>query len=211
MQPFVLLAQPWWVNLLFLVPVAMFFAYRRKGLTIGAAPLFWAALFAAAFEFVEAAVVIYLRAATGLLPGYQGTLADVARHSASIYMQSRSLESFPRSLLTVEVYREAATMLMLISAAFLTAKSLRDRWAAFLWCFAIWDIAYYAGLWTTVRWPQSLTSPDVLFLIPQPWYSQVWFPILVSMLAVLAVIAGQRTGPAVRVSSRRSRARAAAR
>jgi hypothetical protein len=53
-------------------------------------------------------------------------------------------------------------------------------------------MTYYAGLWATVRWPYSLLSPDVLFLIPVPWVAQVWFPLLVSALAILAVIAGNR-------------------
>jgi hypothetical protein len=40
----------------------------------------------------------------------------------------------------------------------------------------------------TVRWPLSLKDPDVLFLIPVPWFSPVWFPLLVSGLAVAAVL-----------------------
>jgi hypothetical protein len=51
----------------------------------------------------------------------------------------------------------------------------------------LWDISYYAGLWATIRWPTSLTQFDVLFLIPVPWVAQVWFPLLVSVLALIAV------------------------
>jgi hypothetical protein len=58
----------------------------------------------------------------------------------------------------------------------------------FLWTFAIWDIVYYAALWATVRWPLSLRDPDILFLIPVPWLSPVWFPLLVSALALVAVL-----------------------
>lgn len=47
---------------------------------------------------------------------------------------------------------------------------------------------YYAALWMTVRWPAALTNPDVLFFIPVPWTSQVWFPILVSILTVAVVL-----------------------
>jgi hypothetical protein len=78
---------------------------------------------------------------------------------------------------------------MLISVALLSVKSFRERSAIFLWCFAIWDICYYLGLYLTVGWPPSLLSPDVLFLIPVPWLAQVWFPILVSALTMLAVVA----------------------
>ena len=65
----------------------------------------------------------------------------------------------------------------------------------FLWTFAVWDVVYYVGLWATVRWPSSLTTPDVLFLIPVPWLSQVWFPLFVSALALGAVLLARR-GPA---------------
>jgi hypothetical protein len=71
---------------------------------------------------------------------------------------------------------------MLISVTLFTVSRAGARWAAFLWLFALWDIAYYAGLWATLRWPASLTGLDVLFLIPVPWIAQVWFPLLVSGL-----------------------------
>jgi len=69
----------------------------------------------------------------------------------------------------------------------LAAPRARERWAAFLWAFAIWDITYYAGLWATVRWPTSLKEVDILFLIPVPWVAQVWYPLLVSAITLLAV------------------------
>jgi hypothetical protein len=77
---------------------------------------------------------------------------------------------------------------MLLSVALLTSTKSRARAAVFLWTFAIWDIVYYAALWATVRWPLSLSDPDVLFLIPVPWFSPVWFPLLVSALALAAVL-----------------------
>ena len=179
-------AQPWPVNLLILIPISTYFAFRRKGLLLSWRRLAALAVFAAAFGFVEAAVVVYLRAAVGLLPGYTGTLSQL-QHSSQGYHQEQSISEFPQSLLTIELYREAATMVMLISAALLAASGTSARWAAFLWIFALWDIAYYAGLWATVRWPASLTDLDVLFLIPVPWIAQVWFPLLVSALTVLAI------------------------
>ena len=58
----------------------------------------------------------------------------------------------------------------------------------FLWTYAIWDVTYYMTLWATIRWPSSITDTDVLFLIPVVWVSPVWFPLLVSILSVGAVL-----------------------
>ncbi len=77
---------------------------------------------------------------------------------------------------------------MLLSVSLLTSSNSRARAAVFLWTFALWDTVYYAGLWATVRWPLSLRDPDVLFLIPVPWISPVWFPLLVSGLALATVL-----------------------
>ncbi len=188
-----LVAQPWWVNLLVLVPPFAWFSWRRGGVPVTARQLFISGLFAGAFGFLEAVVVVYLRAATGLLPGYQGTLSDVIRMSGQYYVQSQAITQFPKSLLSLEVLREAATILMLLTVALLTSANSRARAAVFLWTFAIWDIMYYAALWATVRWPLSLKDPDVLFLIPVPWLSPVWFPILVSALAMAAVLVSRVT------------------
>jgi len=185
---FVLFAQPWWVNLLIFIPLVSYYLWRKEGLQISRKILIITALFGISFGFVEASVVVYLRAAVGLLPGYGGTLSDVARFSADIYQQAQILGELPKSLLRIEFFREIATMVMLLSVAFASVKASRERFAIFLWIFAIWDIFYYVGLWATVRWPASLLTPDVLFLIPVPWFSQVWFPIAVSALSIIAVI-----------------------
>jgi len=183
-----LIAQPWWVNLLVLVPPLAWFSWRRGGVPVSVRQLVISGVFAASFGFLEAVVVVYLRAAVGLLLGYQGTLSDVIRMSGDFYRQSQAISQFPRSLLTLEVLREAVTILMLLSVALLTSATSRARAAVFLWTFAIWDIVYYAALWVTVRWPLSLRDPDILFLIPVPWLSPVWFPLLVSALALGAVL-----------------------
>ena len=190
------LAQPWWVNLLAFVPFLAWAAWRGKRLRISGRQLILLTVFASAFGFVEASVVVYLRAATGLLPGYHGTLSDVRRSSAESYKQAEAISEFPESLLNIEVLREAATMAMLTTVALLVGIGVREWAATFLWTFAVWDLAYYAGLWATVRWPSSLKDVDVLFLIPVPWISQVWFPILVSILSLVAVLAlWKRRGP----------------
>src|SRR6267143_335497 len=175
-----LVAQPWWVNFIVLVPPLAWFSWRRGGVLVTARQLLFSGLFAAAF---------------GFLPGYQGTLSDVIRMSGQFYVQTQVTSQFPKSLLTLEVLREAATILMLLSVALLTSANIRARAAVFLWTFAIWDIVYYAALRATVRWPLSLKEPDVLFLIPAPWLSPVWFPILVSALAIAAVLVSRVTPP----------------
>ena len=188
MNELTLFAQPWWVNFLIAIPFVSYYLWQKGGIVISKWTLVVSGLFGVAFGFVESSVVVYLRAAVGLLPGYGGTLSEVARLSADIYQQAQILTELPKSLLAVEFFREAATMIMLFSVALVAVKSLRERWAIFLWVFAIWDIFYYVGLWATVRWPSSLLTPDVLFLIPVPWFSQVWFPILISTLTMVSVI-----------------------
>jgi hypothetical protein len=195
MSGFVLFAHPWWVNLLILVPILLFWFFRKRPLRIEKKHLFAAAVFGAAFGVVEASVVIYLRAALGFLPGYKGSLSDVIERSRNTYQQLWASTGLPNSLQTVELLREVATIVILVSVAFLSAKKAREQVAFFLWTFAFWDLFYYAGLWLTVRWPSALTTKDVLFLIPVPWIAQVWFPFLVSGSAILA-IASNRRNPA---------------
>jgi len=177
-------AEPWWVNLAILIPIGAYLLWQRHPIEISAKHLIVAAVFASAFGFVEATVVVYLRAASGLLPGYAGVLSGVA----GVAPQAQLLREMPSSLVRLEVIREAATMLMLLSMALLTTVKTKSRLAVFLWAFAIWDISYYVSLWATIRWPQSVQDGDVLFLIPEPWFAPVWFPLLVSGLTVLAVV-----------------------
>jgi hypothetical protein len=89
----------------------------------------------------------------------------------------------PPSLVTLEAFREAATLLMLGCAALLPSVKGKARVAAFLW-----DMVYYAALWATIRWPHSIGDTDVLFLIPEPWFAPVWFPLLVSALTLVAIL-----------------------
>ena len=165
-----ILATPWWVNLAIIVPIGSYFAWRKTGLSITWLPLLYATAFAVGFGVNEAIVVVYLRMAAGLV--------------STTYQPEQLLGALPQT----EVFREAATILMLTGASFLAAKGTKERWAFFLWMFAFWDIFYYVGLWGTIRWPSSLLAQDILFLIPVPWIAQVWFPILVSLLAIIAVL-----------------------
>ncbi len=132
MNQFALFASPWWVNLLFLIPVGLFFYFRKNRLKITKSQLVSTAVFGIAFGFVEAAAVIYLRAALGFLAGYGGTLKDVALQSEA-YQQVWAAAALPQSLLTVEMFREVSTIVMLASVSALAAKKTRERLALLLW------------------------------------------------------------------------------
>lgn len=137
--------------------------------------LLWLGLFALAFGYIEAAVVVYLR--EPYYPGgFQFPPTDI-----------------PSRLLWTEVAREAATLLVLLSVARLAVpgravrRSLR-RFAAFAYCFGIWDLVYYLALKLLSGWPVSLLDWDVLFLIPLPWTGPVLAPVLVSLGLVVAAV-----------------------
>jgi len=133
--------------------------------------LLFLAIFSSAMAFVESAVVVYLRALF-----YPHGMTDV-------------LVGFPQSFYGTEVFREAATIIMLVSVALLSArKNWWDRLAYFLWCFGIWDIFYYFWLFVLIAWPPSLFTQDVLFLIPVPWIAPVIVPIAISCSMILVTL-----------------------
>ena len=171
MSSFVLFATPWWVNFLILIPFIPYLLSKKEKIGISKKRLLEASLVAIAFGFMEAAVVVYLRAAIGLLPG----------------QQANTFVALPENLFRIECFREAATMIMLGGIALLTARSTKEKVVAFLWTFAFWDVFYYVWLRLTIGWPSSFLDSDVLFLIPVPWVAQVWFPILVSGLTALVI------------------------
>jgi hypothetical protein len=86
-------------------------------------------------------------------------------------------------LLPTEQGREAATLVMIAAVAWLAGRTLAQRAGAFLLVFGLWDITYYVGLFAHLRWPSSLASMDLLFLLPpHPWWNQpVWVPIAISI------------------------------
>jgi hypothetical protein len=174
---FLLVASPWWVNLAPLVPLVSYLVWRT-GLRLSAHQLTYAAIFAVAFGINEAAVIVYLRAAGG--------------PPAGAAAQDQILAQLPQILIATEIFREGATLIMLCAVSLLAVTRGNERWALFLWMFAFWDIFYYAGLWLIIRWPSSLLTQDVLFLIPTAWIAPVWFPILVSLLAIAAVLLANR-------------------
>ena len=129
-------------------------------------------LFAAAMGWLEAVVVVYLRALLGVAHGSAAPAPDEL---------ARRLASLPW-LIATEQGREAATIVMLAAVAWLAAPRLLPRLGAFLVAFGTWDIVYYVALYALLRWPPGLATPDLLFLIPPgPWWVQpVWVPVAVS-------------------------------
>jgi hypothetical protein len=85
----------------------------------------------------------------------------------------------------VEVTREAATLLMLLTVGILAGHSWRSRLGYFAIAFGIWDIFYYVFLKIVCGWPHSVMDWDILFLIPLPWWGPVLAPVMISLLLIL--------------------------
>lgn len=128
-------------------------------------------VFAAAFALVEAAVVVYLR--TLFYPEGFGF----------------PIKPIPADILKVEMWREAATLVMLGSSAALAGGSRWRRFAFFIYTFGLWDIFYYVWLKIFLNWPESFFTPDILFLLPVIWWGPVLAPAIVAFsLCVSAMI-----------------------
>ena len=135
-------------------------------------------IFGIALAYFEAAVVVYLR--TIFYPdGFTFPLTEFGIGSSPLWKQ----------LLLTEIGREAASMVLISTAAWLIGRNLQQRTAFFLTIFAVWDIFYYIWLKILIDWPGSIMDWDVLFLIPTTWASPVLAPVLISLtLLAFAVI-----------------------
>ncbi len=132
--------------------------------------IMWIGVFGITMGYFEAAVVEYLR--------------------VHYYPEGFGfpLKMLPDKMLTIELGREAASILMLISAGVLAGRNFMDRFAGFMFGFGTWDITYYCWLKLFDNWPASLFTDDLLFLIPLPWVGPVWAPIGVSIGLIWAAI-----------------------
>jgi hypothetical protein len=128
--------------------------------------ILWTAVFGAAFGWLEAAVVVYLRRIY-----YPGGFAF-------------PLELIDPPILAVELAREAATLAMLAAVGMLAGRTRWQRFGAFLLAFGVWDLVYYLGLKIALGWPPSLATWDILFLLPWPWVGPVYAPATVAVLMV---------------------------
>ena len=128
-------------------------------------------IFAIAMGFLEAAVVIYLRNLF-YTNGFDFPLKGFLNPT----------------VLGVEWVREFATIVMLITIAMLASKKIYERFAYFLYAFAIWDIFYYVFLKLTLNWPSSWFTWDLLFLIPWPWIGPVIAPMLWNVVFITLTV-----------------------
>jgi hypothetical protein len=124
----------------------------------------WLSIFAISMAALESAVVVYLRAL------FYGETVELF-----------PLQPLSQHLLWVELCRELATILMLVSVGVLVGKNAWSRLGYFLAAFGIWDIFYYVFLFLFIQWPQSVLTWDILFLIPLPWFGPVLAPCLISL------------------------------
>ena len=142
----------------------------------------WVSTYAIAMAYLEAAIVVYLRAALNI--------TDITAIDVSLGPYG-----------PVEIGREAATMVMLAAVGWMAGRHAKERWAYGLFAFGLWDIAYYVWLKLLIDWPASLLGWDLLFLLPLPWWGPVLVPVLIAaLLCVASVLAvgrmerGQRLG-----------------
>jgi hypothetical protein len=132
--------------------------------------------FSVAFGYIESAVVVYLR-------------AIFHPNGFHFPMQVFALTAQGRHLLLTEVGREAATLVLILTAAWLFSRKRQEIVAYSMLIFAVWDIFYYVWLKVLLDWPATLLDWDVLFLIPVGWASPVLYPVLMSMAMFVFAVA----------------------
>jgi hypothetical protein len=122
------------------------------------------ALFAVAMAYLEAATVVYLRRVFGI--------TDLIH----------DISPLDPLIARVETGREMATLAMILAAGWAVGRSRQSRLGFAFFTFGIWDIVYYAWLRVFLGWPRTLLTPDILFLVPLPWWGPVLAPVLVALL-----------------------------
>jgi hypothetical protein len=136
-------------------------------------------LFALAMAWVEAAVVYYLRTMIDRIEPHQPDPLPVIG-----------------GLGPVELAREIATMVMLLTVGMLAGRTWRNRLGCSAVAFGVWDIAYYVFLKIMCGWPHSIFDWDILFLLPLPWWGPVLAPVLIALLMIIwGTFASQFEGP----------------
>lgn len=154
-------------------------------------------VFALAFGYTEAALVVYLRQLMGEGAGLDYRQVFAAKH-LDFASPSIAADMARHGFLALERSREVATLLLLAGAAWAGSRTWRTRLAVFLYTFAVWDESYYLFLRPWTGFPRSLLSTDLYFLVPIAWYGPVWFPVLVVMpllvLAAWALWRGDKKG-----------------
>ena len=131
-------------------------------------------IFGIALGYIEAAVVVYLRA--------------IFHPEGFTFPLDFAIDPFSKRMLLTEIGREAATIVTIFTGAWLFGKNRQQRSAYFLTVFAIWDIFYYVWLKVVLDWPASVMDWDILFLIPATWAAPVLAPLLISMMMLLFAV-----------------------
>jgi hypothetical protein len=142
-------------------------------------------LFGVSFGYVEAVVVVYLRAL--YRPLHQRLYPASTPHDLFPIIPPERLRAEQPELtpyVVTELVREAATLLMLGAVGLATARNGRQWLAAFAIAFGLWDVFYYVSLNLLVGWPDSLLAWDLLFLLPVPWAGPVLAPVLIALSLV---------------------------
>ncbi len=129
--------------------------------------LIWLTIYSIAMAYLESAVVVYLR----MIMYPQEFVFPIA--------------SMAPDIAHTEIMREAATIIMLACAGYLGGRFFAQRFAFFIYCFAIWDIFYYVFLKLLTGWPESFLTWDILFLIPLVWAGPIIAPVIVSLTMIL--------------------------
>ena len=129
--------------------------------------IIWITIFAIAMAYLESAVVVYLRAIY-YPEGFDFPLKFVENNIAF-----------------TELFREIATIIMLAGAGIIAGRRNIEKFAIFIYVFAVWDIFYYVFLKIILNWPESFLTFDVLFLIPVTWVGPVIAPIINSLTMIL--------------------------
>jgi hypothetical protein len=124
------------------------------------------AIFAVAMAYLEAATVVYLRRVFGI--------TDLIRDTSPL----------DPLIARVELGRELSTLLMLLAVGWVAGRSRQSRLGFAFFAFGLWDVLYYLWLRLFLGWPESLLSPDILFLVPLPWWGPVLSPVLVALLCI---------------------------
>ncbi len=125
-------------------------------------------IFAIGMAWVEAATVYYLRVMVDRVQPYQQN---------PLPMQG--------VLGQVELVREAATLVMLLTVGMLAGRTRRSQAGYAAIAFGVWDIFYYLFLRIIGGWPRSLFDWDILFLLPLPWWGPVLAPVLIALLMIV--------------------------
>ena len=124
--------------------------------------------FAIAMAWVEAASVFYIRALVDRIEPYQ-------------------VDPLPinGALGNVELWREAATLVMIASLGALAGRTWGRRAGYAALAFGAWDIFYYVFLRIMSGWPRTLLDWDILFLLPLPWWGPVLAPVCIASLMIV--------------------------